>query len=448
MAVSGRPKASISPWQYALGVSQSSQQVNPGDVFVAIIGKRVDGHDFIGQARDKGAVCAIVERYVDVKIPQILVASSVEAMGGIAKMYHARLQIPVVAVTGSVGKTSTKEMIAHVLSAKFRVHKGRDNFNNELGVPIESFRIAADDEISVLELAMRGRGQISYLSRMVRPTIGVVTNVGISHIEMLGSKDEIAKAKREIVSGMDSESTLVLNRDDPYFDMFSVSAKGKVISFGESSVADFRISNLQLDRHGFPSFLINGVPIRMEKAMGKQHAFNGAATFAVASELGVQSEEIAKMMVSFETPRSRGNMSHAKSGAIILDNTYNAAPDSIRSSLLTLADLRSKGNRTIAVIGDMLELGSYSEEAHRHLGKLIKEVGLDFLVTIGEGSRFVGEEAKMKGWKHCSDATAAAAFLLTEVQRNDVVMLQGSRVMLLDIVVGALETGTLVTRPD
>ena len=169
VAVSGRPKASISPWQYALGVSQSSQQVNPGDVFVAIIGKRVDGHDFIGQARDKGAVCAIVERYVDVKIPQILVASSVEAMGGIAKMYHARLQIPVVAVTGSVGKTSTKEMIAHVLSAKFRVHKGRDNFNNELGVPIESFRIAADDEISVLELAMRGRGQISYLSRRLIP---------------------------------------------------------------------------------------------------------------------------------------------------------------------------------------------------------------------------------------------------------------------------------------
>jgi UDP-N-acetylmuramoyl-tripeptide--D-alanyl-D-alanine ligase len=442
-AVTGRPNFILSPWESITSITHSSTEAVPDSLFVAIKGQRTDGHKFVQEACDAGSICAVVEKYVDVDIPQLLVPSSVEAMGSLARLYHSRLNVPVVAVTGSVGKTTTKEMIAFVLQSKYKVHKSYENYNNELGVPHETFRLNNKDQISIFEIAMRGRNQISYLSKIIRPRIGVITNIGVSHIEKLGSLNEIALAKMEIVDGMDINSTLILNRDDKRYDQLASVAKGKVVSFGENKAANFRISNIQSDENGRAAFEINGVPVRMQVSSGRHFAYNAAAAFAVAQELEMSPDEIKARIGWFESLVGRGNQSNSSLGAIIFDNTYNAAPDSIRSSLYTLSDLKGKGKRTIAVIGDMLELGEYSEEAHREVGKYAKEISLDVLVTVGQSSKFVGEEAGAGAWQHCATALQATKLLLEEVRAEDVILIQGSRALLMDSITRALERGSV-----
>lgn len=447
-AVVGRVKGKLPRWQHATSVTQVSSEVAENSLFVALKGARHDGHSFLGEAKQRGAVAAIVERYVDVDIPQLLVPSSKLALGDLARLYRARLTIPFVAVTGSVGKTTTKEMVAHALAKCFPVHHSRGNFNNELGVPIEMFRITSEHKVSVLELAMRGPGQIEHLSRIARPDIGVITNVGISHIEHLQTRDNIAKAKAEIVVGMDANSLLILNADDKYFDFLREMAPGRIVSFGEGEHADYRVTQLQLGKNGRPSFRLNGVPCVLEQCVGKYNAINAAAVFAVAVELKMKPEEISAQLSSFVPVARRGKFSHSSCGAIILDNTYNSAPDSVGASFATLADLKSKKIRTVAVVGDMLELGLHSKEAHERIGELAGEADLSLLVTVGEYSEYVGKKSGMAAWKHFSDAISAAEFLLKEVHKDDVVMVQGSRVMQLDTIVDALERGKLVDIPE
>jgi len=446
-AVTGRPKETLTDWVYVSEITQISSEVAPGALFVALKGARHDGHSFLEEAKQRGATAAIVERYMDVDIPQMLVPSSRVALGDLARLYRSRLNIPIVAITGSVGKTTTKEMVSHTLSKRLRVHRSRGNFNNELGVPIEMLRILPENNVSVLELAMRGSGQIEYLSRMSRPVIGVITNIGISHIEQLQSIDNIAKAKAELLIGMDACSLLVINADDKYFGYLRDRAPGRVVSFGEAEHSDYRITQLQLGKNGRPSFKLNGVPFTLERCVGKYNAINAAAVFAVATELGLRPEEIATQLSSFETPARRGKFSNSLSGATILDNTYNSAPDSVGASLSTLADLRSKNMRTVAVIGDMLELGHHSIEAHQRIGEMASEANLSLLVTVGQYSEYTGKSSGMAAWKHFPDAASAAEFLLKEVHKDDVVMVQGSRFMQLDTIVDALERGRLVDLP-
>ncbi|TMO53480.1 UDP-N-acetylmuramoyl-tripeptide--D-alanyl-D-alanine ligase [Pseudoalteromonas phenolica] len=444
VAIGGRPTKPISSLDYVTGYTQISNEVLPGNLFIALEGKRFDGHDFLSEAKKNGAIGAVVEREVkNIDIPQFIVPSTVDAMGQLGKVWRGRLNIPLVAVTGSVGKTSTKDMIAHILSSEFNTHKGRKNFNNQLGVPIELSKLTREHECSVVELGMRGKNQINYLSKITRPTIGVITNIGMSHIEHLGSIEEIAKAKIEILEGIDADGLLILNADDKYFEEFKKLTKCKVLSFGESESSDFRISDIHLTSKGNPVFRINGVPISIMGSIGKHHAYNAGAAFAVASALGIRQEVIADRLSSYSTPERRGVFSRAQCGAVLLDNTYNAAPDSIKASLYTLADVRAKGARTMAVIGDMLELGKFSEEAHRHIGEVISEIGIDVLITIGEHARFIGETAQLKHWKHFENANLAANFLLSEVSNDDVIMLQASRDMSLDIIVDSLEKGSI-----
>jgi UDP-N-acetylmuramoyl-tripeptide--D-alanyl-D-alanine ligase len=338
-------------------------------------------------------------------------------------------------------------MIAHALSKHLPGHHSRGNFNNELGLAIEMFRITSDDKVSVVELAMRGPGQIEYLSRIARPNIGVITNIGVSHIEYLHTRDNIAKAKSEIVVGMDSCSLLVLNADDKYFEFLRERAPGRVVSFGESEQADYRVTQLQLGKNGRPSFRLNGVPCVLEKCVGKHNAINAAAVFSVAVELKMKPEDIALQLADFEPVARRGKFSHSASGAIILDNTYNSAPDSLGASFETLADLKSKNVQTVAVVGDMLELGQHSIEAHERIGELAGEAKLSLLVTVGGFSQHIGKKSGMEAWRHFPDAVSAAEFLLNEVHKDDVVMIQGSRFMQLDTIVDALERGKLLDLP-
>lgn len=442
VAVGGRPNQQISPMDYIYHITQRTDEVTSGTLFVALKGNRVDGHDFVREAETKGAVAAIVEKEVsNIKIPQIIVPSTVEALGNLGKIWRCRLNIPVVAVTGSVGKTTTKELIAHVLNVKYQTHKGRKNYNNQLGVPIELLRLERTHQCSVVEFGMRGFNQINYLSKIARPSISAITNIGMSHIEILKTRENIAIAKAEILEGMDYHGIIVLNKDDEFFDLIKQKAHCKVVSFGENETSDIRISDIQLSERANPTFRLNGLPVSMPNVVGKHHAFNAAIAYAIALEMGVKQEDIVNQLKTFQTPEQRGVVSFLKNGAMLLDSTYNAAPDSIKASLYTISELTQRGKRTIAVIGEMLELGSHSQEAHSHIGKVISELkgGVELLVTVGEFAKYIGEDSKISNWVHFENATLASNYLKDEVKSNDIILVQGSNSVSLDIVVNALE---------
>ncbi|MDR0769451.1 MAG: UDP-N-acetylmuramoyl-tripeptide--D-alanyl-D-alanine ligase [Dysgonamonadaceae bacterium] len=435
-AIGGRVNRPVSPADYIHSVVYDSREVREGTLFVALKGQRADGHDFICEAEKKGAVAAVVEHEVaGIHIPQLIVPSVVWALGDLARIWRGRLNIPVVAVTGSVGKTSTKELIAYVLEAKFNTHKSRENFNNEIGLPAELMNLNERHECSVVEFGMRNLNQINYLSRIARPNISVITNIGMSHIEILGSRENIAKAKAEIQEGMDSEGILILNRDDDFYDYIKSQTHCRVISFGTNHDADIRISDVRLNENANPSFKLNGFSMEMKNSVGKHLASNAAAAYAVAVQMGIEAEDIASRFATFGALDRHGSFARSANGALLLDNTYNAAPDSIQSSLHTLSELAGNGKRTVAVIGEMLELGAYSEEAHRHIGKIIVEINSpDLLVTVGKNAILIGEEAHRKNWKHFEDAVAAAKYLSGEITGNDIILLQGSNGVRLDLV--------------
>ncbi|MDR0732461.1 MAG: UDP-N-acetylmuramoyl-tripeptide--D-alanyl-D-alanine ligase [Dysgonamonadaceae bacterium] len=439
-AIGGRTNKAVSAAEYLHSVTTDSREVKDGTLFVALKGQRVDGHDFITEAEKRGAVAAVVEHAADgIRIPQFTVPSSVWALGDLARIWRGRLDIPIVAVTGSVGKTSTKELIAFVLEAKFNTHKSRKNFNNEIGLPTELMNLDRQHQCSVVEFGMRNLNQINYLSRIARPNISVITNIGMSHIEILGSRENIAVAKSEIREGMDSEGVLILNRDDDFYDYIKSKSHCRVVSFGTHPRADVRISDVRLNEKANPGFKLNDFPVEMQNSFGKHLVYNAAAAYAVAVQMGVDRENIAERFATFSAPDRRGSVSRSACGALLLDNTYNAAPDSIQSSLHTLSELAENGKRTIAVIGEMLELGAYSEEAHRHIGKIIAEMSRpELLITVGKNAELVGKEAKRKNWRHFEDAAEAAKYLSVEVTGNDIVLLQGSNAVRLDLVEAAL----------
>ncbi len=439
---------SVRPWEMVTSATQDSRLVQPGSLFFALPGNHVDGHNYVQDAHDKGAIAAVVERLLSQPIPQLLVPSTLVAFGDLARAYRARFDIPVVSVTGSVGKTSTKELIAHSISGALRTHKSRKNFNNQLGVPIELFLLDRSHQVSVVELAMRGPGEIGYLARIARSTIAVITNIGMSHIEQLGSREAIATAKSEVLTYLDSEAVAVLNRNDDFFEFLRRRARCRVISFGHNSDADFRITQLRYSASGNPSFMINGVAVTMESAMGAHHAENAAAAFAVTSVLNIPAEDVSERMRTFRTPERRGVFSTAKSGAMILDSTYNAAPDSMKASLATLSGLRGRGVHTVAVLGDMQELGIFSKEAHQYVGELVKANPVDVLITVGTDSRLIGEKAGIATWQHFSDADEAASYVLAAAEgEHKCVLVQGARGLYLEIVIEALESGHLSLLP-
>ena len=442
VAVGGKSNKEISPLDYVFNVTQISKEVEDGTLFVAIKGNRADGHDFLKDAENSGAIAAVVEYEVsNINIPQFIVPSTIESFGNLGKIWRGRLSIPVIAVTGSVGKTTTKDLIAHVLGSKFDTHKSRKNFNNQLGVPIELLRLEKKHECSVVEFGMRDLNQINYLSKIARPSISVVTNIGMSHIETLKTRENIAQAKAEIFEGMDSTGVAILNHDDDFFEHIVRQANCKVISFGKIKNADIRISDIQLSEKAIPTFRLNGLPITMTNCTGRHHAFNAAIAYAVALELKINQEDIAERISTFVTPERRGVFSYLKNGAILLDSTYNAAPDSIKSSLNTISELSRRGKKTVAVVGEMLELGSHSEEAHKHIGEVISQLegAIDCMVTVGEYAKYIGEASGISNWNHFEDSTMVANYLVENINDNDIILLQGSNSVSLDLVVTALE---------
>ena len=413
------------------GVCTDNRKVQPGDLFVAIVGERLDGHRFAKAALEAGAAgclisdagCAeaLAEAYESAFF--VLVSDTVKAMGALAACYRSKFSIPVIGVTGSVGKTTTKQMLASVLSQKYRVLYTEGNFNNHIGLPMTIFRLDRTHEAAVLEMGMNHMGEIDYLTRIARPDIAVITNVGDAHIQNLGSRENIFKAKCEIFHGLRDGGTAILNGDDALLRTLRDARNNfRVLLVGEAEDCDLRAEEIAAEGAGLRFAMrgsLNGdaeskgeaqEPCLMEVPAPGRHMIYPALTAAAAGMLlGMTGEEIAAGVSAFVQTGMRMKVTRAASGIQIYNDAYNANPQSMRAALQILEQAPGI-TRRIAVLGDMLELGAFSDTLHREIGAAAAETGLDALVTVGPAARLIAEEAEKCGLRNvyaCADKQQA-----------------------------------------
>jgi UDP-N-acetylmuramoyl-tripeptide--D-alanyl-D-alanine ligase len=426
------------------GVSTDTRTLVPGDLFIALTGENSDGHKFLADALSKGAAGVVVSRNVESQCLTIRVHDTLLALGDLAAFYRSRFEPTVVGVTGSVGKTTTKEMIAAVAAAKGPVLKNEGNFNNEIGLPLTLLGLAPRHKTAVVEMAMRGAGQIDYLARIARPSIGVITNIHMSHIELLGSMDAIADAKGELLDHLPADGTAVLNADDAYFEHLSRRANCRVVSFGESPHAAVRAVSSGIDPKGCCHFAVKtstgGFDVHIP-VPGEHNIKDALAAIAVGEELGIDHDSIRAALAAFKPPEKRWNVIPSRRGYVVIDDTYNAGPASVKSALKTLAMM--EGDRRIAVLGDMLELGDHAIQAHLEIGRAARECGIDVLVAVGELAKIIARGAIDSGMpiatvSEFEDSAQAAKEVPSKVRERDVVLVKGSRAMKMERVVEGL----------
>ncbi len=373
------------------GISTDNRKAEKGHLFIAIVGQVHDGHKFISGAVENGASAVLVEKEGNYNVPYILVKDTTRAYGAIAKAYKNKFNIPFVAVTGSVGKTTTKDMIASVLSQKYNTLKTEGNFNNHIGVPITLLRLNENNECAVIEMGMNHFNEISYLTSLVEPDIAVITNVGVSHIENLGSREGILKAKCEIFEGMKSDGLKVLNFDndmlasvkDKYENICYYSMEGKADIYADN-IVEKGIEGISCTIHT-PKFSFNAditIP-------GRHMVGNAMAATAAAIELGLSADEIARGINSFEPTGGRMEIIKANDYTIIND-VYNANPVSTKAGIDVIA--YEKGKKC-CILGDMFELGEYGPKLHYEVGAYAVEKNIDTLICIGEISKNMYEGA-------------------------------------------------------
>ncbi len=417
-----------------------------GALFVALRGENFDGHRFLDQAFDDGATAALVHSATANQQPQIEVENTQNALGDLAKFHRKRFDIPLIGVTGSYGKTTTRAFIATALAAKFanRVLATQGNYNNEIGVPLTVLALDKEQHhIAVLELAMRGLGQIDYLANIAQPTIGVITNVGPQHIELLGSLENIARAKAELLAHLPASGSAILPFDDQFFDFLKNAAPCKILSFGTSENADFRVSDFESLENGARCVLsYNNTNYELTLPLpGMHNAINAACAIAVASTCGVAIEAAIEALANVEVPGARMRVFKNEARDItIIDDCYNAGPDSMRAALQVLAGFPGD-HRRVAILGAMKELGAWSENEHRKLGAAVRKSGTQVLVGVGEETKSMLESAHDLETYACDDAREAAQLVASLVRAGDVILVKGSRSIGLEKVVTTLEHG-------
>lgn len=416
----------------AIGWSIDSRQLNPGDLFFAVKGENFDGHAFIETVFDKGAVAAVVSESIALpSCPVLEVPDTITALQQLAASARERWTKPVVAITGSAGKTSTKEIVAALLSSRFRVSKTLGNLNNHLGLPLTLLRLDQAADIAVLELGMNHAGEIRALAAIARPQIGVVTNVGYAHIEAFSSIDGVAAAKRELIEALPPEGVAVLNADDPRVALFK--HPGKVVTYGIAPNAAIRAVDVHTDTQS-STFAVNGVAFAT-RLTGRHAVSNILAGLAVASLFDIPFIDLVNPVRELTPGKMRGERCEWN-GVTILDDSYNSNPEAARAMLDVLA--AEKAERRIAVLGEMLELGSWADKLHRELGEYAAGLGIDILIGIRGASRQMVEQAVAAGMgKHTlvgsraalffDDPEPAGDFLRSIVQPGDTVLFKGSR---------------------
>ncbi len=363
-----------------------SRQAKSGSMFAAIKGARSDGHRFIPMTADMGAVCALCEDAPDIDIAYIKVPSTLVALKGIAEYYRSLFDIPFIGITGSVGKTSTKEFIASVLSQKFKVHKTSGNFNNELGVPITLFGLEEYHEAAVIEMGISGFGEMTRLAKMVRPDISVITNIGYCHLENLGDRDGVLKAKTEMFTYLSDNGAIILCHDDDKLSAVTEYKGIKPVFYGTDKDDEFRAENIVENGFDGTDCTLIHRDTRIDvtiPTMGRHNVLNALCAMAVGTRLGLSADEIKRGIESFKNVGSRNNI--IKTGRYtIIDDCYNANPTSTKASLDTLSKL---SGRRVAILGDMKELGKNELSLHNETGAYAKDKGIDCLIAVGELSK-------------------------------------------------------------
>ena len=434
---------------YPTGGSIDSRALQEDEIFFALPGEQVDGHQYVAEAIKAGASAAVVtEDWYNRQSPQpsgplLLVEAPDLALGELGKQYRRRFQIPVIGITGSVGKTTTKDMMTSVLGTRHNVLSTKGNLNNRLGLPMTLLGLSKEHDVAVIEMGISEHGGMKYLSEIADPTIGVITNIGPTQVEFLGSVEGVAKAKGELLEYLDESSMAILNLDDLYLSKEQATLKGRLLGFGIEKICQFRGERLVFDREGCGQFSLQSRKFHLT-VPGRHNVYNALAAAAAGSELNVTLEEAADKLASFRPPSLRSQLLE-RDGIRLLNDAYNANPASMHAALISISEMTvTDGGRRVAVLGDMLELGETAEELHRELGRFAANHRLDDLFILGEFSGAVARGWVDGGNSHerahvfeCRDPLVEA--LQSFLRSGDLVLVKGSRGLAMEKVVEALQ---------
>jgi len=411
-----------------------------GRVFFALPGENVDGHKFARDAVNRGCVAAVIqdaalsEEFQSDNISHYLVEDVLASLQFLARAYRRQLAARVVAITGSGGKTTTKEYIGEILGERFRVHATHGNYNNTIGVPLTILGADEDSEYLVCEVGANQAGEVGFLRGIVDPHVALITNVGDAHIGYFGSRDNIAAAKSELITGLSDDAVAVLPRDDDYFDYLRQQTDARVRSFGVDPAADYVLSEIQVTSSGI-EFDVGGEAITLG-AFGEYNAMNACAAYAVGDICGVDGSAIRRALGRVAAMRGRGAILRV-SGALLIDESYNASPASMVASLSALAGL--EGRRRIAILGDMAELGDFAREKHAAIGRHIASLPIDEVYWVGVNGLWVGEAMREHGATANLEKFESVGVIdedrFSRIGDGDVILVKASRACGLDVFV-------------
>ena len=440
-------------------ISIDSRTLIPGDLFFAIIGPSFNGHDFIFEAFSKGAVGAVVckgasillqNKQIDKDKIIIEVKDTLSALQDWSKHYKDKFETFNICITGSNGKTTTKEIIAHILSQEFPLLKTSGNYNNEIGIPLTLLQLNKSHKLLVAEMGMRGLGEIKTLTDFIPPDLVVITNIGEAHIGLLGSKDNIFKAKSELLQSLDKNGIAILNRDGPYFfRMREIVKDKKVYTFGIENKSDIMAGNIRMVSDKGMRFTLkvqNGKSREIYfPLLGRYNIYNALAASAAAFALEIKLDLIERGVSSFKPLDLHMQLNDFYNGIKILNDSYNASPLSVKSALKTLVEVGQK-NRKIAILGDMLELGEKADFYHREIGKEVAKLSIDILITVGPGGKIVARSSQEEGMEEervfsfeKNEKLNLAKKLLSLTKIGDFILLKGSREMKMEEILEFLQ---------
>ena len=419
------------------GVSTDTRRLQPGNLYIALRGERFDGHDFVAAAAERGAAAVMIDQDCDTTLPVLRVDNTRTAMGRLAACWRSRFDIPLVAVTGSNGKTTVKEMLASIFSRRGEVLATQGNLNNDIGVPLTLFRLDARHDSAVIEMGANHAGEIDYLAGLATPGVGVVTNAGPAHLEGFGSLEGVARAKGELFARLAPEATAIINADDPFSSLWrEMASHCRRMSFGIDQEADVRGRSIHLGETTRYSTLIPG-----ERAFsislplpGRHNVMNALAATAAALAAGFSMEEVMHGLMLLRPVQGRLQARAGRHGSRVIDDTYNANPESLQAAIDVLAAFEG---RRVLVLGDMAELGEKAPQLHWQAGRRAHEQGIDALYTLGELAQQAAAAFGRKAHS-LADHDGLIRALEEELSDSTTILVKGSRTMQMEKVVSAL----------
>jgi UDP-N-acetylmuramoyl-tripeptide--D-alanyl-D-alanine ligase len=427
-------------------VCTDTRKISEGCLFIALKGEKYDGHDFIVEAFKKGAAAVISEKHITHPDGAVITVESTKtALLKLACAYRQNFNIPVVGITGSVGKTSTKEMVYAALSCKYKTHKNEGNLNNEIGMPMSAFGLDKSFKAAIFEMGMSNFGEISRLTQVAKPSVGIITNIGISHIEKLGTQQGILKAKLEILDGMDENSILILNGDDKLLFDKIPEIKHKIITYGINNTECNVVGKNIKQQDYSTSFDIEYQHTNTQTViptLGVHNAYNALAAFAAGIHIGMAPREVSEGLAAYKTYGMRQKFVNYK-GVTIIEDCYNASPDSMNAAFDVLMAIKNDGAK-FAVLADMLELGNHTEQSHINVGKAAAKKGVDILLAYGDNAKHYCEgftienPNKSANCLYFKDKQELAEFIRNIMNSGDTLLFKGSRGMKLEEVLAKL----------